>query len=141
MYSIPQVMIVAAFTLTISVLFFYSFYRSVVQQNEDFRQFVWDHAQLLTYYLTLILIVIYNANRVTNEVNWPSCEFLNCESKWHIQSYQFICFYTQGKRTAHIAYDQINCCNDRDVSISVFQFEKINLYFCLVILSPSRFEF
>lgn len=62
-------MVITAFTFGISVMTYYTFYRYIVQQNEHYRDFAWEHAQFQIYYLTLILIIIYNANRVMNEVN------------------------------------------------------------------------
>lgn len=60
---------IAAFTFVSSVLSYYAFYRYIVQPNEYFEDFVWVHMQYQIYYLIFMLYIIYNANRVINEVN------------------------------------------------------------------------
>lgn len=62
-------MFVAAFTFALSVLSFYCFYRYFIQHNDDYKYFVWEFGQLKACYLTMMLTVIYNANRMINEVN------------------------------------------------------------------------
>lgn len=114
---LPQIMILTGYTFIISVLTYYTFYRYIVQQDDYFKDFAWMHIEVQIFYLISILVVIYNANRMIIEVNeWTTyqVEILTTHSmpKFHF-------FLMQGKRTAHIAYDRINCCNDADVSFSV----------------------
>lgn len=62
-------MVLTGYTFTLSVLTYYTFYRYIVQQNEYYKDFAWMHIEVQMYYLISIFTVIYNANRIINEVN------------------------------------------------------------------------
>lgn len=62
-------MAMTAFMFAVSVLTYYAFYQYIVQRNGVFSEFPWDSALFQVYHLALILNVIYNADRMTSEVN------------------------------------------------------------------------
>lgn len=84
-------MVITAYTFIFSVITLHTFYRYVIQRNEEFKDLSWLHFQWQFFYLISMLLIIYTANLVTRE----------------------------GKTTSQIAHDIINQCHNSDVSLSV----------------------
>lgn len=63
-------MVITAYTFIFSVISLYTFYRYFVQHNEFFKDLSWLHFQWQFFYLISMLMIIYTANLVTNEVKF-----------------------------------------------------------------------
>lgn len=74
-------MVNAAVTMMFSVLTFYSIYKYIFQQIDQFREASWVHLQWEFMYIASTLMGIYTASRVSSEVSihtqQPTLNFVN----------------------------------------------------------------
>lgn len=61
-------MFTISYAFAYSVLGFYSGYRYMRDQTELYRDSIWIHFKWCLYFMAIVLLVIYTANRVANEV-------------------------------------------------------------------------
>lgn len=101
-------------TFVTALLTLYSMFRYTLQQNDFFRYLFTMHISFLMYCLVALILIIYIANTLTNEV-WNKSNLFS----GLVGNLLTVALIFQSKHIAWIAQDITNSCNDTDVVLSV----------------------